>query len=75
MIFSPARDVKNGSDCFARIWPDDETTFKRVFFETGGGGEELIRLQPLNPAYPPRVLVREEVVGLFVAVSVMRQIG
>lgn len=75
VIFSPARDVKNGSDCFARIWPDDETTFKRVFFERGPEGEELIRLQPLNPAYPPRVLPREEVVGLFVAVSVMRQIA
>jgi len=75
VIFSPARDVRNGSDCFARIWPDDETTFKRVFFETRAGGEELIRLQPLNPAYPPRVLPREEVVGLFAAVSVMRQIA
>ena len=75
VIFSPARDVKNGSDCFARIWPDDETTFKRVFFEAGPAGEELIRLQPLNPAYPARVLPREGVVGLFAAVSVMRRIG
>ena len=75
VIFSPARDVRNGSDCFARIWPDDETTFKRVFFETGPNREELIHLQPLNPAYPARVLPREGVVGLFAAVSVMRAIG
>ncbi|MCC7388033.1 MAG: helix-turn-helix domain-containing protein [Phycisphaerales bacterium] len=75
VIFSPARDIRNGADCFARIAPDDETTFKRVFFEAGPGGEELIRLQPLNPAYPSKTLPREEVVGLFAAVSVMRPIG
>lgn len=75
VIFSPIRDVRNGADCFARIAPDDETTFKRAFFETGPGGEELIRLQPLNPAYPAKTLPREEVVGLFAAVSVMRRIG
>lgn len=75
VIFSPIRDIRNGADCFARIAPDDETTFKRVFFESGAGGEELIRLQPLNPAYPAKTLPREEVVGLFAAVSVMRPIG
>lgn len=74
VIFSPARDITNGSDCFARIAPDDETTFKRVFFETGERGQEMIRLQPLNPAYPPRTLEREEVLGLFAAVSVLRTI-
>ncbi len=75
VIFSPLRDIHSGADCFARIAPDDETTFKRVFFERGSADEELIRLQPLNPAYPPKTLPREEVLGLFVAVSVMRQIG
>jgi len=75
VIFSPIRDVCNGNDCFARIAPDDETTFKRVFLERGPADEELIRLQPLNPAYPSKTLAREEVVGLFVAVSVMRRIG
>lgn len=75
VIFSPARDVRNGADCFARLAPDDETTFKRAFFETGPAGEERIRLQPLNPAYPPRTLPREEVVGLYAAVSVQRPIG
>ncbi|VAX40522.1 hypothetical protein MNBD_PLANCTO03-1154 [hydrothermal vent metagenome] len=75
VIFSPLRDIRSGADCFARLAPDDETTFKRVFFERGAADEELIRLQPLNPAYPPKTLPREEVLGLFVAVSVMRQIG
>ena len=55
MVFSPARTVTPGMDCFARLEPDHETTFKRVYFESGPEGEELIRLQPLNSAYPPRV--------------------
>jgi phage repressor protein C with HTH and peptisase S24 domain len=75
VVFSPARAVRDGSDCFARIEPDHESTFKRVFFETGAAGEELIRLKPLNPAYPQRVLDREQVAGLYAAVSVMRAIG
>lgn len=68
VVFSPAREVKSGMDCFARLEPDQQTTFKRVYFEDGG----RIRLQPLNPAYPPRLLEREEVAGLYAAVSVTR---
>ena len=68
VVFSPLADVKAGSDCFVRIEPDHETTFKRVFFEPGAGGREMIRLQPLNPAFPPRVLPREQVAGLYRAV-------
>lgn len=75
VIFSPARQVASGMDCFARLEPDHETTFKRVVFETGAGGEALIRLQPLNPAYPARVVAREQVAGLYAAVSVLRAIG
>jgi len=45
-----------------------------VFFERGEQGQELIRLQPLNMAYPPRVLPREQVAGLYAAVSVMRMV-
>lgn len=72
VIFSPARSVVNGADCFVRLEPDHETTFKRVFFERGPQNEELIRLQPLNASYPPRVLPREQVAGLYAAVSFMR---
>ncbi len=74
VIFSPARDITDGKDCFCRLEPDHETTFKRVFFERGEQGQELIRLQPLNMAYPPRVLPREQVAGLYAAVSVMRMV-
>lgn len=75
VVFSPAAVLRSGMDCFARLEPDDESTFKRVFFDAGEDGRELIRLQPLNPAYPPRVLDRERVAGLYAAVSVMRRVG
>jgi SOS-response transcriptional repressor LexA len=96
VIFSPQRDVRDGSDCFVRLEHDAETTFKRVYFERAprnggdgnegdsgddtasgesGEGAELIRLQPLNSRFAPRTLPREEVAGLYAAVSVTRQIG
>jgi repressor LexA len=64
-----------GVDCFVRLEPDQESTFKRVYFERGAAGEELIRLQPLNAKYPPRVVSREQVAGLYAAVSVTRVVG
>ena len=70
VVFSPARSIESGMDCFARLEPDHETTFKRVYFE----GTGRIRLQPLNSSYPPRVLDRESVAGLYAAVTVMRSI-
>jgi len=74
VVFSPARAVRSGMDCFARLDPDSETTFKRVYFEGEEPGEERIRLQPLNSTYPPRVLPRERVAGLYAAVSVIRSL-
>jgi len=74
VVFSPARDLEDGCDCFARLEPDHESTFKRVYFETGAGGEQLIRLQPVNNRYPPRTLDRENVAGLYRAVSVTRSL-
>ncbi len=79
VVFSPARDARPGDDCFARLGPDDETTFKRVYFEGQDGVDEAvddarIRLQPLNSAYPPQVFPRERVVGLYPAVSVIRDL-
>lgn len=74
VIFSPAREVKSGMDCFVRLERDGETTFKRVFFEEGAGRGEMIRLQPLNGRYGARVVPREEVSGLYAAVSVMRSV-
>ena len=75
VVFSPAAHVCSGSDCFARLEPDQETTFKRVYFEADERGDELIRLQPLNASYPPRTVPRDCVAGLYRAVTVMRAIG
>lgn len=74
VIFSPAKPVSSGMDCFARLEPDHDTTFKRIYFE-GPKGEEQVRLQPLNGKYPPRTLPRDTIAGLYAAVSVMRKIG
>lgn len=73
VIFSPARPIADGDDCFARLALDDESTFKRVYFEREGE-DERIRLQPINSRYTPRVLGREEVAGLYRAVKVMRSV-
>jgi len=75
VIFSPAMDTPAGSDCFVRFEPDGETTFKRIYFERDADGGELIRLQPLNSAYPPRVMRREDVGGMYAAAYVVRPVG
>ncbi len=75
VIFSPARDATEGKDCFCRLERDQESTFKRVYFERGPNDEQLIRLQPLNMSYSPRILPREGVAGLYPAVSVLRMVG
>lgn len=74
VVFSPLKAVKNGSDCFARLEPDHETTLKRVYFETDPAGNELVRLQPLNSAYPPRLVPRDRVAALYAAISVIKKV-
>lgn len=71
MIFSPAAGVADGCDCFVRLEPDHECTFKRVYFEDGG---KNIRLQPLNPKFPPRTVAREQVAGLYRAVQCIKKL-
>lgn len=76
VIFSPSKTVKDGADCFVRFERDAETTFKRVYFEdVDDRGSGRLRLQPLNAKYPPRVVEREAVAGVYAAVSVMRRVG
>lgn len=85
VIFSPIVTVTDGMDCYARLEPDHESTFKRVFFERSDNpsreGEDgrplsgqMVRLQPLNPAHDVRVLPRERIAGLYAAVSVVRRL-
>ncbi len=71
VVFSPAAPTPSGSDCFVRLERDSETTFKRVYIEDEG---KTIRLQPLNSAYPPRLVMREDVGGMYAAAYVMRKI-
>lgn len=71
VIFSPMHPIADGDDCFARLADDDESTFKRVYFEGEG---QRIRLQPINSRYSPRVFEREQVAGLYRAVKVMRSV-
>ncbi len=74
VIFSPSKPIVDGSDCFARLEPDHESTFKRIYFEASKDGDPHIRLQPINNAYPPRTLPRENVAGLYAAAAVIRSI-
>jgi phage repressor protein C with HTH and peptisase S24 domain len=67
VIFSPAAQPRDGDDCFVRF-ADGQTTFKRVFFETGEGGKPVMRLQPRNEKYRPRVVPADAVSGLYRAV-------
>lgn len=67
--------------------PAGGSTFKRVYYEghpeapaargehphgSAGVPAERIRLQPLNPAYAPTIVPREEIDGLYAAVWVVR---
>ena len=74
VVFSPKLPVVSGTDCFVRLEPDQESTFKRVYFERDALGAEMIRLQPLNSGYPPVVVPRERVAGLYSGVSVVRSL-
>ncbi len=72
VVFSPLLPTPSGTDCFIRLERDNETTFKRIYIEED---KRTIRLQPLNNAYPPRSVDREEIGGMYAAAYVMRQVG
>jgi SOS-response transcriptional repressor LexA len=67
VIFSPAAGPRDGDDCFVRF-ADGQTTFKRVFFETGDAGKPVVRLQPRNEKYRPQVMPGDAISGLYRAV-------
>lgn len=71
VVFSPLADLVDGCDCYARLEPDHDTTFKRVYFENDG---QRIRLHPINPDYPTRTVDRDQVAGLFRAVWRMSRV-
>ncbi len=63
VVFAPNSPARNGQDCFVRFAESGETTFKAFYVDDDG----LIRLQPLNPAYPPRRYRPEEINGIYPA--------
>ncbi len=65
VVCSASAKVEDGSDCFVRLEPDHDSTFKRVYFDVEAG---TIRLQPLNPDYTAKVVPREQVAGMYRAV-------
>lgn len=68
VIFSPAAPCRDGDDCFVRF-SDGQTTFKRVFFESGEDGtSSMVRLQPRNERYRPQTIPSEDITGLYRAV-------
>ena len=67
VIFSPAAAPRDGDDCFVRF-ADGQTTFKRVFFETGDSSKSVTRLQPRNEKYRPQVVPSEAISGMYRAV-------
>jgi len=71
IVFAPSKQPSEGADCFVRLLPDHETTFKRVFSEPN----DHVRLQPLNAKYEPRVVPLDQVDGIFPAVYRMQRLG
>jgi phage repressor protein C with HTH and peptisase S24 domain len=70
VIFSPAATVKSGDDCFVRFAvtggpADEQTTFKRVFFDAA----DRVRLQPLNERRAPTFAKPSQIAGIFRAVA------
>lgn len=63
VVFAPNHPATSGMDCFVRFAESHDTTFKRFYLDDDG----LLRLQPLNPAYPSRRCEREEIDGLWPA--------
>ena len=64
VVFSPSAEVNSGDDCFVRLTDPHETTFKRVYYVSDG----LIKLQPLNDKYQPKVVSPDRVTGIYRAV-------
>jgi len=72
VVISPARKVRSGDDCFALYGSKRQAAFKRAYFESDSSA---IRLQPINSAYPPIVVRRDRLHGLYAAFSVTRSIA
>jgi len=75
VVFSPAAAVQSGDDCFVRFAAgsgprEDESTFKRVFFD----GPDQVRLQPLNEQYAPTTVDPQTIGRIFRAAARYEQL-
>ena len=64
VTFSPSAGPRNGDDCFIRF-DDNQTTFKRVYFEVDKKGKSIIRLKPRNERYRPVTVASEKITGIW----------
>ncbi len=71
VVFSPLQKVRSGADCFAMFGPDRQAAFQRAYFENENSS---VRLQPINSAYPPIIVPRHELHGLYAAFSATRSV-
>jgi len=71
VIFSPAEKVTKDSDCFIIFTENQKPTFKRVFFEPDG----KIRLQPRNEKYPPLIVEKNDIAGIYRALMKCEKIS
>ena len=74
IVFSPAATITSGCDCFIRIEPDHQATFKRIYFEGEQNQTQKIRLQPLNPKFSAQIYHRQQIAGAYRAVSRIQKI-
>lgn len=73
-----ADEVGAGLECaFRRVYIDGEETSGADLSSDGRGLDSgsVVRLQPLNPAFTPRVVARRSIAGLYPAVCVVRSVG
>ncbi len=70
VVFSPAAPVEDGCDCFAKLEPEHESTFKRLRIVDANTYD----LVPLNPAFEVRRVARTALAGLCRAVAVQRRL-
>ncbi len=64
IIFAPNTLPRSGQNCFVRFAGSSETTFRAFYLDEGG----LVRLQPLNPAYPPATHHPDAISGVYPAI-------
>lgn len=72
-VFQPNLSAVSGQDCYVSMVHDEESTFKRVFFEHEDREDGVLTLHPLNPKYRDRRYAREDIASMAVCSLVQRR--